>query len=581
MKIQDFKNQLTASLKTICKERGWIFDNPKQRGMAFEDWCFNLFAERYPTAENELEQCVIRGDDFSIDIVFESKETEEIYILQCKHPKIAASDPVEEEEVKSFFATYELLRDHRYLDQRNTNNQKIVGLGDEFDYWRKQNFTIHFIFISSGKATDKTSALADKYNRDYQNQGVQFDVWDISRVKDEFVAIKSVEEQYPELVVFLLGDDHYMVPAGEHENITFVVRGTRLKEIAIAHKDSLFNWNIRRFLGKKGEVNAGLTETLEKEPKNFFYYNNGISALCDRFDLNQKNKELKVHKLQIVNGAQTLGAIKNASNDNLSEVLVLVKLTAVKHSSRERGIAAGLIKTNNTQNKLREPDFRSNDPIQQWLEVQFKNTKPRGELIQIAYGRKRPYPRATSGLLVLKLQDLGKIRYAWYHDPRIPIASPARLFQLAEDNGLYGFAFGVDGEAVDVWTDSQFRDCLLAIHTYNKINLELHNLQESNVDLKQITRLRYYGLKLFKIYFDQVCPTMPASELQQLYQFGGKYNDSFVRPAKIICHTLSQSYRDILKQNEGTAFSLPRDSKVWDLVRSKFEDNVALIREIK
>jgi hypothetical protein len=435
--------------------------------------------------------------------------------------------------------------------------------------------------MSSGKATDKTSALADKYNRDYQNQGVQFDVWDISRVKDEFVAIKSVEEQYPDSVVFSLGDDHFMVPAGEHENITFAVRGTRLKEIAIAHKDSLFNWNIRRFLGKKGEVNSGLTETLEKEPENFFYYNNGISALCDRFDLNQKNRELKVHKLQIVNGAQTLGAIKNANNDNLREVLVLVKLTAVKHSSRERGIAAGLIKTNNTQNKLREPDFRSNDRIQQWLEVQFKNTKPRGELIQIAYGRKRPYPRATSGLLVLKLQDLGKIRYAWYHDPRIPIASPARLFQLVEDNGLYGFAFGVDGETVDVWTDSQFHDCLLAIHTYNKINLELHNLQESNVDLKQITRLRYYGLKLFKIYFDQVCPTMPASELQQLYQFGGRYNDFFVRPAKIICHTLSQSYRDILKQNEGTAFSLPRDSKVWELVRSKFEDNVALIREIK
>ncbi|MGB7577579.1 MAG: AIPR family protein [Pseudolabrys sp.] len=370
-----------------------------------------------------------------------------------------------------------------------------------FDYWRKQNFTINFIFISSGKATEKTFALVEKYNQDHQNQGVQFDVWDISRMKDEFIAIKSVEEQYPDLVNISLADDHYMIPDGDHENITFVVRGTRLKEIALAHKDSLFNWNIRRFLGKKGEVNAGLTETLEKEPGNFFYYNNGISALCEGFDFNQKNKELKIQKLQIVNGAQTLGAIKNAHNDKLSEVLVLVKLTAVKHASRERGIAAGLIKTNNTQNKLREPDFRSNDKIQQWLELQFKNTKPRGELIQIAYGRKRPYPRATSGLLVLKLQDLGKIRYAWYEDPRVPIASPAKLFQLPEDNGLYGFAFGVDGEIVDVWTDTQFRECLLALHTYNKINAELHGLQEANDDLKQITRLRYYGLKLFKKLF--------------------------------------------------------------------------------
>jgi hypothetical protein len=394
------------------------------------------------------------------------------------------------------------------------------------------------------------------------------------------VAIKSVEEQYPDLVTFSLASDHYLTPDGELQNITFAVRGTRLKEIAVAYKDSLFNWNIRRFLGKKGEVNTGLTETLEKEPKMFFYYNNGISALCEAFEFNPKTKELTVHKLQIVNGAQTIGAIKNANSDNLRDVLVIVKLTAIKHASRERGIAAGLIKTNNTQNTLRAPDFRSNDKIQQWLEMQFKNTKQRGEMLQIAYGRKRPYPRATSNQLVLKLQDLGKIRYAWYQDPRIPIAEPARLFQLPED-GLYGFAFGSDGELVDVWSDSQFSDCLLAIHTYNKMDFELRKLQKENDDLRQITRLRYYALKLFKIYLDQLLPTIPAGEVKYLYQFGANYNEFFARAAKIICLTLSQAYREILRLNEGSAFSLPRDAKVWNLVRSKFEDNLALIRVIQ
>jgi hypothetical protein len=42
---------------------------------------------------------------------------------------------------------------------------------------------------------------------------------------------------------------------------------------------------------------------------------------------------------------------------------------------------------------------------------------------------------------------------------------------------------------------------------------------------------------------------------------------------------LSQSYRDILKRQEGTAFSSPRDAKVWDLLKSKFTDNLALIRD--
>jgi hypothetical protein len=580
MKLQDFKSDLRSSLEAICKEKKWSFDNSKQRGMAFEDWCFNLFAERYPGADNELEESIIRGDDATIDVVFESKETGEIYILQCKHPKISAMDPIAEEEVKSFFSTYALFKDREYLDKRNTINPKIRDLANEFEYWEKNNFIVHFIFISSGKGTEKTSALADKYNRDNQNQNVKFDVWDISRIRDEFVSVKSIEEQYPELVKFTLTDNHHLEPNGELENITFVVRGTRLKEIAIEHKDSLFNWNIRRFLGKKGEVNKGLTATIETAPKMFFYYNNGISALCDSFDFDENNKVLEVHKLQIVNGAQTLGAIKNASNEKLHDVLVLVKLTAIKHSNRERGIAADLIKTNNTQNTLRAPDFRSNDKIQQWLETKFKNTKPRGDMMQITYGRKRPYPRATASQPVLKLQDLGKIRYAWYHDPRIPIADPAKLFEMPEDNGLYGFAFGSDGDVVDVWSDEQFRDCLLAIHTYDKINSVLHKLKSENDDLKQITRLRYYGLKLFKLYFDQTSPTIPVIDLQNLYHFGAKYNDFFDRAAKIISRTLLQSYRDILKRDEGTAFSLPRDAKVWDLVRTKFEDNLALIRDL-
>lgn len=61
----------------------------------------------------------------------------------------------------------------------------------------------------------------------------------------------------------------------------------------------------------------------------------------------------------------------------------------------------------------------------------------------------------------LKLQDLGKIRFAWYHDPRLPIADPAKLFQLPEENGLYADAFGVEGEVVDVWSEQQFRETRL------------------------------------------------------------------------------------------------------------------------
>jgi hypothetical protein len=92
--------------------------------------------------------------------------------------------------------------------------------------------------------------------------------------------------------------------------------------------------------------------------------------------------------------------------------------------------------------------------------------------------------------------------------------------------------------------------------------------------------LKYYALKLFKIYLDQILPVSKDINYEDLCAFGGKFDAFFERANKIIFRTLSQSYREILKRQEGTAFSLPRDSKVWELVKEKFDDNLALLRDL-
>ena len=43
----------------------------------------------------------------------------------------------------------------------------------------------------------------------------------------------------------------------------------------------LFARNVRGFLGKSTQVNRGMQETLSEEPWNFWYYNNGITMMCD------------------------------------------------------------------------------------------------------------------------------------------------------------------------------------------------------------------------------------------------------------------------------------------------------------
>jgi hypothetical protein len=253
MKIQEFKKELQDALAKLCLAKKWDYSNNKQRGMAFEDWCFNLFSERYPAAENDPATAILRGDDSRFDIIFESKETEEIYFLQCKNPKVAGQDPIPEDEVITFFSEFKLFKDRTYLDNRKAKNLRIQELASEFPYWLKQGFLIHFVFISTGRATDKTDALVEKYNKDNATDNVKFEVWDLGLLKDEYESVASVEEKYPDEVIFNLREHHYFHPDGDPENITFAIPGTTLQEIALKAKESLFTGTFEDFWGRKAK----------------------------------------------------------------------------------------------------------------------------------------------------------------------------------------------------------------------------------------------------------------------------------------------------------------------------------------
>ena len=579
MKTQEFKEMLRADIEKICANEGWSVDDRKQRGMAFENWCFDLFQERYPAADNEAEDSIIRVDDFNIDVCFPSRDTDEIHLLQCKHPKIGAINPINENYVDSFFSRYGQLRDGTFRDDYPTKNLKILDIFNEFKHWREKPYHIYMTFISNGRSSEKLEVLTSKYNSDYSKDLVTFEIWDFDRLRDEYASQKSIEETYPEAVHFTLAKGSFLEHDGPQKNLTFILKGKQIQQPAIQHKDRLFNWNIRRDLGKKGQVNTGLRDTIINAPKNFFYFNNGISALCENYEFDRQTRELKITRLQIVNGAQTLGAIRNSKEEDLKDLRVLVKLTAVKDAGGEKGFTAQLIKTNNTQNALKGHDFRANDKIQIWLENEFRETKSRGELGKVDYGRKRPHPKKRRGRSVLQMQDFGKIRYAWPHEPRVAYADPKKLSDLKEDGGLYDSAFGVDGEIADIWLPHEFKTALLALHSYNKIVEMLVKCQKDFPCYENIFRWKFYGLSLFQKYIERDLVEFQGIEESDLFDFGDKYNTVFDKGArKIILEALKETYKSWFSGEEGRAFSLPRDEGIWKMALEIFERNSNLLR---
>ena len=129
----------------------------------------------------------------------------------------------------------------------------------------------------------------------------------------------------------------------------------------------LFMPNIRSFLGET-EINQSIVGTLLSEPEKFWYFNNGITALCSKIrkkPLGGNTHETGVFEcldVSVVNGAQTVGAIATAnakSPDQVAKAAVLIRFISLESCPED--FALRVTRTTNTQNRIDSRDFVSLD----------------------------------------------------------------------------------------------------------------------------------------------------------------------------------------------------------------------------
>ncbi len=130
--------------------------------------------------------------------------------------------------------------------------------------------------------------------------------------------------------------------------------------------------NIRAYKGET-EVNDKIFETIELEPDRFFYLNNGLTAYCDRLDVNNVDrpnadyKRVTAYGLSIVNGAQTLGSIAaffKQNPDKKPKGNVFIKVISLQKCSNDRAFAEDITRSTNFQNRIGVRDFVALDESQ-------------------------------------------------------------------------------------------------------------------------------------------------------------------------------------------------------------------------
>lgn len=139
------------------------------------------------------------------------------------------------------------------------------------------------------------------------------------------------------------------------------------------HGDQLLERNVRRFLGQANRINTEIRDTLldaDRSP-NFYFYNNGITAICSRFDFNalqRSDHRVRLQNLQIVNGGQTCKTIHQTLSDHRAcgeESSVLIRIYQLPDEARE--VVHDITRATNSQSPVDLRDLRSNDELQRTL----------------------------------------------------------------------------------------------------------------------------------------------------------------------------------------------------------------------
>ena len=158
-----------------------------------------------------------------------------------------------------------------------------------------------------------------------------------------------------------------------------LVPGDVLRSIYADFGPRLLETNVRSFLQARGKVNRGIRDTITREPERFLAYNNGITLTAEAVELYDSEIGKSVARLdglQIVNGGQTTASMlaSDRGRADLSQVYVPAKLIEIETGDVHDELVRNVSRYANSQNRISEADFSSNDPFHIRIEELSRTT---------------------------------------------------------------------------------------------------------------------------------------------------------------------------------------------------------------
>jgi hypothetical protein len=354
------------------------------------------------------------ADDKQIDAIYVNDDLNTVYIIQGK---FIGADTIDAEPLREILSSWVQLKDLVRLQETANNKlkQKLAEVAIAFE----NDYDIEFELLTTAKLTSQAQNALFTFQRELAESDeltANIRLIDSDELKHRYDY--AVEKENPVISHTLeLQKDKY---------IRINLAGTNVVIASLPLKDclsfpgikngTLFQKNVRESLGLNNQVNKGIKNTIYNDGEDFFFFHNGITALCNKMEFIEESKQLILKGLSVVNGCQSLNTILSCSEKikTLNNSYIMFRFYEIPQRERADRISI----STNSQSPIKPRDLRSNDKRVLNLKRSFEQKYNEGYL-KTKRGEVPPANKKKD--FILDLSDLGKYLISW-HSQRPNIA---------------------------------------------------------------------------------------------------------------------------------------------------------------
>lgn len=463
--MTDFKKQIQEDIAEY--QQKFLF----MPNIHKDEWAFNFWIldKLFSIEESVIEDFIVDYHDYGIDCYVWHEDKHDLYLIQNKF--YSEDSKLTVEYVCNDFLTRPLGALEKGTYQRSSELQTIYN-----KYHEEDDFNIHFHLYVTNKSC-KYPKLIDKiqeFNSQNANKRIEAKLFSIDDIQEVYHKGPTIDKKSFNYTISTINKGTTLNINNEAYNLTLAADARyvltpvsviyRMLKDAKAKRYSLFNENIREYLGTSGSVNKKIAETLKNplERNNFFFYNNGITMIVDdigSFTTTGTNCVFSVKNPQIVNGCQTVNTIYETLNTlpeskldkDFENTFVMIKILKIPtNNDDKKELYKNIVTYNNSQNSINEKTFAATTDLFRRLQLELEG---KGFLIAIKqsdkYTFKNRYTKISSllqnssiflekfglnhtsvGDFIIELEKLLQVFLAFCTNPTDAVQNKSKLLKV-------------------------------------------------------------------------------------------------------------------------------------------------------